>query len=190
MFFFSWIRICCSPSLSYFTPDHHIPRNGVFCLCFFLDSPTALLVCNLLFRKKKEIMRLNGVLMCCFPRRCKLLFTANSLCLVSSQYGKIVVFHRPSVISEDLFPLLLESIKFNPAVSKNIVGLLKNKRIVLLWQKACHPKWQEKNVFYAFITLHIITSLQLCIIVLIYTVQPYYYCFLLFIEIKKKNKKF
>lgn len=27
---------------------------------FFFNSPTALLVCNLLFRNKKEIMRLNG----------------------------------------------------------------------------------------------------------------------------------
>ena len=61
--------------------------------------------------------------------------------VVSSQHEKIVVFQHPSVNSEDFFPLILKSIKFNKAFSKiDIVGLLKNKRIVLLWQKACHPK--------------------------------------------------
>lgn len=129
--------------------------------------------------------------MCCFPQRCKLLFRAVFLrfdlsLVVTSQHEKIVVFQHSSVNSEDFFPLLLESIKFNKAFSKiDIVGSLKNKRIVLLWQKACHPKWQKKNVFYAFITWQI-TPLQLYISVLIYTVQLYYYCFLLFIEIKKK----
>lgn len=38
-FFPSCIRICFPPGLSYFTPVHHIPRNGVFCLCFLLIPP-------------------------------------------------------------------------------------------------------------------------------------------------------
>ena len=53
--------------------------------------------------------------------------------------------------------------------------------------KGLSPEMTKKNVFYAFITWQI-TPLQLYISILIYTVQLYYYCSLLFIEIKKKNK--
>ena len=143
-YFLNWDLLSSGPVIFHPGPSHST-EWGILSV-FFVNSPTALLVCYLLFRNKKEIMRLNGLLMCCFPQRCKLLFRAVFLrfdlsLVVTSQHEKIVVFQHPSVNSEDFFPLLLESIKFNKAFSKiDIVGLLKNKRIVLLWQKACHPK--------------------------------------------------
>ena len=111
-YFLNWDLLSSGPVIFHPGPSHST-EWGILSV-FFVNSPTALLVCYLLFRNKKEIMRLNGLLMCCFPQRCKLLFRAVFLrfdlsLVVTSQHEKIVVFQHPSVNSEDFFPSFLKA---------------------------------------------------------------------------------